>query len=322
MSSGYAQQEAPPTKPVTPPAASPVATPAATTGTTAKTTAKTSDKITEKTASEPTAPTKPGGTTEATTTKPTEPSVKSGEAKPESTKAESTKTEETEAEPAKTESPEVRETAPPPPTEPGGANSWAPGVIGLVALGAGIFYGIRYAKQKGITVASFLKQLGVEMPQDAVGNTVPLKAAKPEPAPLPPLPSLADLPTAIVQPTPGILSASAAVKGGVPAPTVNYRTGAPRLVGTIGVVAGEVFLLEEGMTIGREESNTLALTQDMTLSRRHARIEKQNGAWVIADVGSSGGTFVNRQRIPGTLPLHPGDEIQMGAVSFRFEGEI
>ena len=169
-----------------------------------------------------------------------------------------------------------------------------------------------------MTVADGLKKMGVEMPQDGVANTVPLKAAKPQAAPLPPLPSLSDLPAA--GPASGVGVVVNTATGGVAAPTANYRTGEPRLVGIAGPAQGETFLLAEPFSIGRDDGNTLALTQDTTLSRRHARVEKQNGRWVVADDGSSNGTFVNGQRVPGTAFLHPGDEIQAGSVRFRFEG--
>lgn len=205
-------------------------------------------------------------------------------------------------------------TAPAAPT----ANNWAPGFIGIIVLAFGIYYGVRYAQKKGLTVADGLKKMGVEMPQDGVGNTVPLQAAKPQPAPLPPLPSLSDLPAAGPASSAGIALAPSI--GGVATSTANYRTGEPRLVGIAGPVQGETFLLGEPFSVGRDDGNSLALMQDTTLSRHHARVEKKNGKWVVTDDGSSNGTFVNNQRISGSTFLHPGDEIQTGSARFRFEG--
>ncbi len=143
--------------------------------------------------------------------------------------------------PAPIVTPVSREPAPEPPVATpqapgnnGGANNWAPGFIGIILLAAGIYYGIRYAQKKGLTVADGLKKMGVEMPQDGVGNTVPLQAAKPQPAPLPPLSSLSDLPAAGPANSSGIAVAPAI--GGVAPPTANYRTGEPRLVGIAGSV--------------------------------------------------------------------------------------
>ncbi|GAB4457493.1 MAG: hypothetical protein OHK0029_17380 [Armatimonadaceae bacterium] len=205
-----------------------------------------------------------------------------------------------------------------PPATPGTTNDWLPGVIGIILLGTGLFYGIRYAREKGITVADVLKRMGMEMPQDGAGTTVPLKAAKPEPAPLPPLPSLTDLAAAGAASRAGVTMAVAS--GGVATGNANYRTGTPRLVGISGSVQSETFPLTDTLTIGRETDNSLSLTQDTGVSRYHARLERQNGGWVVADLGSSNGTFVNGAKISGTHPLQPGDEIHVGSSRFRFEG--
>src|SRR5574341_1545132 len=57
------------------------------------------------------------------------------------------------------------------------------------------------------------------------------------------------------------------------------------------------------------------------VSRRHARISVQNGQYVIEDLGSTNGTFVNRGRRlkPGeSKPLNDGDEIIVGKTFLRF----
>jgi FHA domain/zinc-ribbon domain len=57
------------------------------------------------------------------------------------------------------------------------------------------------------------------------------------------------------------------------------------------------------------------------VSRRHARISLTNGQYLIEDLGSTNGTFVNRGRrlVPGERqPLHDGDEIIVGKTFLRF----
>ncbi|WP_416181211.1 FHA domain-containing protein [Chloroflexus sp.] len=60
---------------------------------------------------------------------------------------------------------------------------------------------------------------------------------------------------------------------------------------------------------------------DAGVSRRHARIVCRDGSYVLEDLGSSNGTFLNRQRVSPDhpMPLHHGDEIQFGMLLVRFE---
>lgn len=205
--------------------------------------------------------------------------------------------------------------APAAPAEPP-RNDWVAGFIGLLLLGAGGFYGLRYARNRGMTVPGVLKQMGVEMPQDAqespLGHLRPASAT-PGPSSVLPLPSLADLPAAGAAP-----AAVALGQNGAATPS----SGPPRLVGLSGVVAGETFPLEPGaaFTVGREDGNALALTSENTISRRHARFEPggSNG-WSVVDNGSSNGTYVNGTRIKDATPLRPGDEVQIGAARFRYD---
>jgi hypothetical protein len=199
-----------------------------------------------------------------------------------------------------------------PPSDSSGANNFLPGVIGIGLLVAAGIYGLRWAKNRGMTVAGSLKQIGVEMPQDGQGTAV--SHLKPSPPPPPPLPSLAELPSAGAASTAGVAASGGSASNGAAA------TGKPRLVGLAGVVSGETFPLDEAFSVGREEGNSLALTQDTTVSRRHARVEPLNGGWAVVDAGSSNGTYVNGTRVSNAQPLSPGDEIQMGSVRFRFEG--
>lgn len=57
-----------------------------------------------------------------------------------------------------------------------------------------------------------------------------------------------------------------------------------------------------------------------TVSRRHAALERHEGAVLLTDLGSTNGTFVNGRRVVSSVTLSPGDQVRLGAVTFRYEG--
>lgn len=72
------------------------------------------------------------------------------------------------------------------------------------------------------------------------------------------------------------------------------------------------------MLIGREEGLEIAL-QDPESSRRHARISWQGDQFVIEDLGSTNGTFVNGVQITMPQALNPGDSIGVGQTALVFQ---
>jgi len=70
-------------------------------------------------------------------------------------------------------------------------------------------------------------------------------------------------------------------------------------------------LSRDAVTIGRKEGNTIRLTE-RNVSRRHARILRQDGMVYVEDLGSYNGVRVNGNRIAGRVPVHEGDRIQIG----------
>jgi pSer/pThr/pTyr-binding forkhead associated (FHA) protein len=75
--------------------------------------------------------------------------------------------------------------------------------------------------------------------------------------------------------------------------------------------------IKEGVvTVGRTPQSDIFL-DDVTVSRKHAEIERGERGYRIRDVGSLNGTYVNRVRVDA-VDLRNGDEIQIGKYRFKF----
>ena len=72
--------------------------------------------------------------------------------------------------------------------------------------------------------------------------------------------------------------------------------------------------------IGRQPDNDIALTGDLEVSRHHAELRRTPaGSFEIIDLGSHGGTYVNRKRITRTM-LTEQDIVSIGHATFRLSG--
>jgi hypothetical protein len=74
---------------------------------------------------------------------------------------------------------------------------------------------------------------------------------------------------------------------------------------------------QELLTIGRKSGNSIILTDDIKVSRHHATIFRQGHEYIIQDVGSANGTYLNGARLTDPEPLKDGDIIQMGDTTFE-----
>lgn len=79
---------------------------------------------------------------------------------------------------------------------------------------------------------------------------------------------------------------------------------------------GTIALDKTEMTIGRMHDNEIVL-DDPRVSRYHAKICLMKDHFVLLDLKSSGGTFINGQRIEQGI-LYPGDAISLGGCNFSF----
>ncbi|MBI4320768.1 MAG: FHA domain-containing protein [Chloroflexi bacterium] len=84
-----------------------------------------------------------------------------------------------------------------------------------------------------------------------------------------------------------------------------------------GVLRDQSFGLEPVTSIGRSAGNTIVLP-DTVVSSQHALIAAHDGEWVIEDLRSTNGTYVNRHAISGPTPLRLGDVIQIGRTRLKF----
>lgn len=80
---------------------------------------------------------------------------------------------------------------------------------------------------------------------------------------------------------------------------------------------GARFLLDSDLTLAGRHPDSDIFLDDVTVSRRHAEFYRQGGRFVVRDVGSLNGTYVNRERIE-EAELHEGDEVQVGKFRLVF----
>jgi S1-C subfamily serine protease len=83
-----------------------------------------------------------------------------------------------------------------------------------------------------------------------------------------------------------------------------------------GAFAGQVRIVrKEFATIGRHPSADVVFDaeRDLDVSGRHAAVFREGDRWVVRDLGSSNGTWVNGVRIKGDRPLEPNDVLRFGA---------
>ncbi|MEU4127969.1 FHA domain-containing protein FhaB/FipA [Streptomyces wuyuanensis] len=92
------------------------------------------------------------------------------------------------------------------------------------------------------------------------------------------------------------------------------RRGAPtKLVVTEGSLTGTTVALQgQTITLGRAHDSTIVLDDDYA-SSRHARIyPDRDGQWIVEDLGSTNGTYLDRTRLTTPTPIPPGAPIRIG----------
>ncbi|HZP14312.1 MAG TPA: FHA domain-containing protein [Nocardioides sp.] len=81
--------------------------------------------------------------------------------------------------------------------------------------------------------------------------------------------------------------------------------------------AGSRYLLDKEVTTAGRGPDSDIFLDDVTVSRRHAKFTRTDNGFVVEDVGSLNGTYLNRERIENA-PVANGDEVQIGKFRLMF----
>lgn len=84
---------------------------------------------------------------------------------------------------------------------------------------------------------------------------------------------------------------------------VHHPDGRPRVI----------TLADREIRFGRDSNATVSLT-DPFVSEHHAKVYQSSTGWVLADMGSTNGTFLNRNKVTAPVPIRPGDQIGIGKI--------
>ena len=80
---------------------------------------------------------------------------------------------------------------------------------------------------------------------------------------------------------------------------------------------GMIYDLGRGAVLGRGDRAEIRL-EDPFASGEHARIYAQGNLFVIEDLESTNGTYLNEELLDGPRPLHPGDRVRIGSSEFTY----
>jgi two-component system cell cycle response regulator len=101
-------------------------------------------------------------------------------------------------------------------------------------------------------------------------------------------------------------------------PAHGVRRRKPSIIVIAGENVGAMFPVAHGSVIGRASDVAVRLAAD-EVSRRHARILEKEERWLVEDLESRNGTWINGERAKGPSPLSDGDKIELGGgIVLRF----
>jgi hypothetical protein len=116
-----------------------------------------------------------------------------------------------------------------------------------------------------------------------------------------------------VSPRPAAAPANPAAAGGTGgAPLANFLVRGGALKGTRLLIKTPI------ANIGRADYNDLVIP-DESISTAHAKLQRREGVWVLVDLESTNGTFVDGERIKADTPIAPGTMVRFGDIQLVFE---
>ncbi|HZH40680.1 MAG TPA: FHA domain-containing protein, partial [Gemmatimonadales bacterium] len=87
----------------------------------------------------------------------------------------------------------------------------------------------------------------------------------------------------------------------------------------VGALAGQRLTVRTPIVnVGRADYNDVVVP-DPSVSTSHAKLQRREGVWVLVDLDSTNGTFVDGERVKGDAPLAPGASVRLGDVQLVFE---
>ncbi|HEU5369087.1 MAG TPA: FHA domain-containing protein [Ktedonobacterales bacterium] len=136
------------------------------------------------------------------------------------------------------------------------------------------------------------------------------KASAPARQPTAPMPA--------IRPGQSITKISAPAERKPSAPILPPDKAQAKLVLTQSEQTGEWLLTRDTVSIGRVAESDLCLKDDLRVSRQHAVIHRAPTAYILTDLNSANGTFLNGALLTEPAVLHPGDVIRVGHTELTF----
>lgn len=142
------------------------------------------------------------------------------------------------------------------------------------------------------------------------------RRGRPAPAPVP-------VPVGAGAPAGGVAAAGAAAGARNKQGKQRKRSAQAAIVGRLVTVEpaaqrGRAYQLGDEITVGRA-AGCGVVVDDTFVSQLHARVHRVGANYVVEDLGSTNGTFVNKRRVAGSVTLQRGDRLQVGNTVLELE---